>query len=305
MQKPRSMQSRRMSAAVNKAKYANQFIGNEAQHVEVHGIGHTGMSSRAGQREKAPHHLKVDMDDNSFMNEQLHAARNKQKTESSSFTKIPTEFMALLDVDGDGTIDQEEYQLMEELENVVGEDLDGDGVIDEAETKLARIRAGRRLLAKKFVDRQQGKMFRFGPEFINCTPQQCTNMICKAKYFAGLMNNLKYQERQLRLSSSDQVRNLMTPPLSHRSHTGRYCDLSDTMTANISYKVPKKLLTSKKGATAAQMQQARTRNDILFSARKNRTSEFNHSRGAIQGYGNFTNYLDKTIEIYGSFKVPK
>ena len=93
----------------------------------------------------------------------------------------------------------------------------------------------------------------------------------------------------------------MKPPLSTRAQTGRYCDLSEMSAANISYKIPRRLQKSKKGVTAAEMQMARTREDILYSARKNMTTQHNHSRGEIKGYGSFTNYLDKTIQIYGSF----
>ena len=78
------------------------------------------------------------------------------------------------------------------------------------------------------------------------------------------------------------------------------------LTANISYKCPRRLQKSKKGVTAAEMQQARTRDEILYSARKNMTTQHNHSRGEIKGYGSFTNYLDRTIQIYGSYtNVPK
>jgi hypothetical protein len=77
------------------------------------------------------------------------------------------------------------------------------------------------------------------------------------------------------------------------------------MAGNVSYKVPKKLQASRKGITAAQMQQARTRDDVLFSARKHRELSHNHTRGEIKGYGNFTNYVDKTIQIYGSYHLPK
>merc|ERR1712216_823598 len=140
-----------------------------------------------------------------FLKKQLNSAHKAQMQDGNAFSKIPAEFRKLIDIDGDGTVDQEEYKLMEELENVVGEDVDGHGIVDDAEHRLAKIRAGRRLLAKKFVDKQGGRMYRFGPQFMDRTNEECTEMICKAKYFAGLMNDLKYQERQIRLSSSDQV----------------------------------------------------------------------------------------------------
>ena len=85
--------------------------------------------------------------------------------------------------------------------------------------------------------------------------------------------------------------------------TGRRLDLSHSTIADISYKVPIKYQKGRKAETAAIMQQSRTRNDLLFSARKNATTEYNHSKGELPGYGSFTNYLDASIRIYGSFKV--
>ena len=132
-------------AAGNQARLAHKFIGDGDRDNHIQSLRTT---SRLPSRQQASHHLRSGQDDAEFMAEQLNEARKKRTTDSGAFTKIPGCFRTLLDVDGDGTIDQEEYALMEELENVVGEDFDGDGVIDEAETHLARIRAGRKLLAK-------------------------------------------------------------------------------------------------------------------------------------------------------------
>jgi hypothetical protein len=41
-------------------------------------------------------------------------------------------------------------------------------------------------------------MYRYGAQFVDHSNADCTEMICKAKYFASLMNDLKYQERQIR-----------------------------------------------------------------------------------------------------------
>jgi hypothetical protein len=300
-----------VTAALNQAKLASQFIGEDERHMEQIKMDAKHMlSGRSGKSQRSKpkvqqQGLSKGMDDKTFMQRQLESARRKENSGLDQFKNIPGEFMALLDIDGDGTVDQEEYALMEELENVTGEDVDGDGMVDDAEHRLAKIRAGRKLLAKRFVDKQGGNMYRYGAQFVDHSNADCTEMICKAKYFASLMNDLKYQERQFRLSSSDQVQQLLKPPLSTRMITGRYCDLSDSMAGNVSYKVPKKLQASRKGITAAQMQQARTRDEVLFSARKHRELSHNHTRGEIKGYGNFTNYVDKTIQIYGSYHLPK
>ena len=74
--------------------------------------------------------------------------------------KLPREFMNCLDIDGDGVVDVEEMSLIRELEemNLKGIDVDGDGHVDEAEVRLAKIRAGRELMAKRFVSRQGGEV---------------------------------------------------------------------------------------------------------------------------------------------------
>jgi hypothetical protein len=91
----------------------------------------------------------------------------------------------------------------------------------------------------------------------------------------------------------------MEPILSSRQATGRRLDLSHSTIADVSYKVPIQYQKGRKQETAAIMQQSRTRNDLLFSARKHATTEHNHSKGEISGYGSFTNYLDASIKIYG------
>ena len=41
-------------------------------------------------------------------------------------------------------------------------------------------------------------MFRYGPEYCKATDEECVNRICNEKFFAALMNKLKYRERELR-----------------------------------------------------------------------------------------------------------
>jgi hypothetical protein len=161
-----------VTAALNQAKLASQFIGEDERHMEQIKMDAKHMlSGRSGKSQRSKpkvqqQGLSKGMDDKTFMQRQLESARRKENSGLDQFKNIPGEFMALLDIDGDGTVDQEEYALMEELENVTGEDVDGDGMVctavlclwililifqpqvDDAEHRLAKIRAGRKLLAK-------------------------------------------------------------------------------------------------------------------------------------------------------------
>jgi hypothetical protein len=135
--------------------------------------------------------------------------------------KLPKEFMNCLDIDGDGVIDVEEMALIRELEemDLNPPDIDGDGhvsscsvfafyppltgaplivQVDESELRLAKIRAGRSLMATRFVSRQGPGMYRYGPEYCKATPEECVERIANNKYFSALMNQLKFKERVLR-----------------------------------------------------------------------------------------------------------
>ena len=123
------------TAAVNQAKLAHKFIGEEDHHMEHISMGK--LSGRQHQKSnQKSNHLKTGMDDNEFLKKQLNSARKAQMQDGNAFSKIPAEFRKLIDIDGDGTVDQEEYKLMEELENVVGEDVDGDGIVSKRKNKI-------------------------------------------------------------------------------------------------------------------------------------------------------------------------
>jgi hypothetical protein len=124
-----------VTAALNQAKLASQFIGEDERHMEQIKMDAKHMlSGRSGKSQRSKpkvqqQGLSKGMDDKTFMQRQLESARRKENSGLDQFKNIPGEFMALLDIDGDGTVDQEEYALMEELENVTGEDVDGDGMV--------------------------------------------------------------------------------------------------------------------------------------------------------------------------------
>jgi len=121
---------------------------------------------------------------------------------------MPDYLKQLVDIDGDGVIDHEEMQLMTELENVEVRDLDGDGNISAEEIMLAKKMAGKKLLAKHFVDRQHGRMWRYDqflPGVGEKSARTQTKTIADARNFGTLMKALKIRESRYHLSSSDLV----------------------------------------------------------------------------------------------------
>jgi len=154
---------------------------------------------------------------------QKQAANNTLiRSQSHEFkTSIPDYLQSLIDINGDGQVDSEEFALMRELENVEADDINGDGHIDEHEILLAKQLAGKRLLAKKFVDSQNGTMWRYAKEFKRADKEQIVDKIVHAKDYQGLMNHLKLREQVIRLSSSDQVKSAFETPSTNRAKTGR------------------------------------------------------------------------------------
>jgi hypothetical protein len=107
----------------------------------------------------------------------------------------------LVDIDGDGVVDADELALWQMLQEVKGVDADGNGTVDDSETYVERQIVGRRLMAEKFVNRQQGKMWRFHSKFIGMTSQEIINEIYLAEDFTNAMSFLKAKEHRLRQES--------------------------------------------------------------------------------------------------------
>jgi hypothetical protein len=133
----------------------------------------------------------------------------------------------LVDIDGDGVVDAAELALWQTIMQVKGIDEDGDGTVDDAETYVAQQIAGRKLMADKFVKRQQGKMWRFHTAFKGMNDQQVIDDICLAEDFMNTMSFLKAREFRLRqesatfqLGEDSLYTNCLAPEVTHheRAH---------------------------------------------------------------------------------------
>jgi len=110
-----------------------------------------------------------------------------------------------VDIDGDGIVDDVEMQLSKILENVQGEDLDGDGEVTEEEIIETRVRKGKEIFAKNFVDDNPGVQD-FWPEFRGMSKDEMVNAIKNNIDFKMIMRNLTNKSRQYRmLYKSDRI----------------------------------------------------------------------------------------------------
>jgi len=163
--------------------------------------------------------------------------RNQQKRldlvmDVGAKDNIPEYLKSLVDIDGDGTIDPDEMAIMTELENVEVRDLDGDGEISPEEIMLAKKMAGKKLLAKHFVERQKGKMARYNsmvPGIGDQSFRSATKSIADARNFGPLFGALKVREARYHLSSSDLVDGCLHQTASsreemHQPSVARYLD---------------------------------------------------------------------------------
>lgn len=137
---------------------------------------------------------------------------------------LPSDLKDLVDIDGDGSIDQDEFKLVRKLmlvQKADVPDIDGDGKIDDEELKLARVLAGKKMLAENFVQNNVGRMWRYGTEFKDRSARGCVDIISGARNYQGLMQFMKTKERIDRLAGSQKVQGVLRHPVTDRPVTFR------------------------------------------------------------------------------------
>lgn len=120
------------------------------------------------------------------------------------------------DIDGDGMIDAREMRMAKFLDAMVArrEREPGarpDSELSEAERLGMRQRAGRLLLAKEFIERNQGHLWRYGSIFTGKDEHQGAEFIAEHKNFKKLMAYLENVERQRSIRSSQHFRGCVRP----------------------------------------------------------------------------------------------
>lgn len=128
----------------------------------------------------------------------------------------------LIDIDGDGLIDEREYFMQKNrLDDVEYVDYDGDGVISQEEKLMARAERGRVLLLKDFAERNRKHMWAFGQEFSTVKPDKAVEALqrrCKEVYkgnLALMLRDLENKEFNVKLQQSLQMRGNLQPTVRH------------------------------------------------------------------------------------------
>ncbi|RHZ19170.1 hypothetical protein DYB26_004148 [Aphanomyces astaci] len=131
----------------------------------------------------------------------------------------------VIDIDGDGVIDDFEMHLHVQLQDSQAHhaeavDLNGDGHIDAVEAMLHEkaksvlLQAeGRHLMAKDFVKRNTGDMWLYNPVYRNKSDDEVVELLANDKgVFSKTMNKLRAKERVLGLKSSKGVTACLVDP---------------------------------------------------------------------------------------------
>ena len=107
-----------------------------------------------------------------------------------------------VDIDGDGFIDDVEMELSKILDTIEGEDLDGDGIVTEAELNETKIRKGKEILARRFVQSHPG-IHHFWADFKDLDEETMVREICGSHDYRAIMSNLENKAMQFELLCVD------------------------------------------------------------------------------------------------------
>ncbi|KAJ0407906.1 hypothetical protein P43SY_009193 [Pythium insidiosum] len=113
------------------------------------------------------------------------------------------------DIDGDGQVDIREMRLAKFLDAMVEKKRsNGADAVPPPDHEVQQMKqqAGRLLIAKEFIERNQGQLWRYGSIFVEKDEQQSAEFIAHHKKFAKLMAYLESVERKRVMRSSRNVR---------------------------------------------------------------------------------------------------
>ncbi|TMW63471.1 hypothetical protein Poli38472_002412 [Pythium oligandrum] len=112
------------------------------------------------------------------------------------------------DIDGDGQIDVREMRMAKFLDEMIQKRTAAGSMKGLSEIDLQQMRqdAGRLLMAKEFIERNQGQLWRYGSVFAEKNDDQSAEFIAAHKKFPKLMAFLESSERQRVMRSSRHVR---------------------------------------------------------------------------------------------------
>jgi hypothetical protein len=117
------------------------------------------------------------------------------------------------DIDGDGQVDIREMRLAKFLDNMIAkrQQSNGDAAAGVSEAELLQMRqhAGKLLIAKEFIERNQGQLWRYGSMFAEKNEEQSAEFIAEHRKFPRVMAFLESVERKRLMRSSHHVRSVV------------------------------------------------------------------------------------------------
>jgi hypothetical protein len=126
----------------------------------------------------------------------------------------------MIDIDGDGQIDAEEFKLFRKIQHAVPDDVDGDGLFSADEIYLAKQQLGKKIIAEDFVQKHKNQLVKFG-WLATASKEDVVGKIQHARDFGGLLGHLRTVERKMRLQGSSQMQKGLRNPYTNRPQTGR------------------------------------------------------------------------------------
>lgn len=103
-----------------------------------------------------------------------------------------------VDIDGDGVVDDVEIELSKILDTIEGEDLDGDGIVTEEELMQTKIKKGKEILARRFVESNPA-IHNFWTDFRGMDNEAMVKAICSNVDYRMLMSNLTNKAMQFEM----------------------------------------------------------------------------------------------------------
>ncbi|KAF0683498.1 Aste57867_24450 [Aphanomyces stellatus] len=115
-----------------------------------------------------------------------------------------------VDIDGDGLIDVREMRMAKYLHDITSKMTKPDGSAPtDAELHEMRVTVGRYTLAQEFIERNKGKLWRYGPMFADKSNEESVRFIADHKNFKKILPYLEFVERRRTIRSSGNIRGVM------------------------------------------------------------------------------------------------
>ncbi|OQS02944.1 hypothetical protein THRCLA_04730 [Thraustotheca clavata] len=138
----------------------------------------------------------------------IHGKKNrvkKQQDDATAASKAKAAVVAT-DIDGDGIIDVREMRMAKFLHEITSNMKDA----SEKELQEARVKIGKYTISQEFIERNNGKLWRYGTIFADKTNEEAVRYIAEHRKFIKIMPYLETIERQRTIRSSHHLRSCIT-----------------------------------------------------------------------------------------------